>query len=241
MKIISLVPSITETLLDFNLTSQEVIGRTKFCIYPKNKVVDIEKIGGTKNIHIEKIKTLNPDLIIASKEENTQEQVEELMKNFNVWVTDIQNIDDNFKFISDVGTLLNEEKKAQIFNQKIKNILHQNQSYAKQKIAYLIWQNPYMSIGRDTFIHSILETLGFENIFKNHTRYPTITLQDMAAADFIFLSSEPYPFTEKHLLEMQKKILPHQKIIRVDGEAFSWYGTHLLQCENKFKKLLELI
>ena len=240
MKIISLVPSITETLFDFGLNETEIIGRTKFCIHPKNLVKKVEIIGGTKNLNLEKIKNLNPDLIIANKEENEKSQVEELMKDFNVWVTDIETLDDNSKFLTELGILLNKEDLAKNFNQKISDIFNGIKNDKPKKVCYLIWKNPYMTIGSDTFIHEILEQLGFENIFKNEKRYPEISVYEMKSADYIFLSSEPFPFQQKHIDELQKE-LPNSKIILVDGEAFSWYGTHLAKCGNYYRDLLELI
>ncbi len=236
MKIISLVPSITETLFDFGLNSNEIIGRTKFCIHPKNKVGEIVKIGGTKNLNIDKINALNPDLIIANKEENTKEQVEELIKNHKVWVTDIQTLEDNENFISALGEKVNQPQRASQINQKINQILTDNKISSPIKVAYLIWRKPYMSVGGDTFIHHILEVLGFENVFKNQTRYPEIKINDLQKTDFVFLSSEPYPFSEKHIQELQEE-LPHIPIKLVDGEAFSWYGSHLLKCEDYFEHL----
>ena len=236
MKIVSLVPSITESLFDFRLTKNEVIGRTKFCIHPENKVKDVAIIGGTKNLNIEKIIALNPDLIIANKEENEKLQVEELQKKCKVWVTDIRNLEDNENFISEVGILLNKEKLAAEFNRNINEIFINKSEKESVKVAYLIWKNPYMTIGSDTFIHEILEKLGFENIFKNEKRYPEISLDQMNEADYIFLSSEPFPFQQKHIEEIQKH-LPNQKIILVDGEAFSWFGTHISKCATYYKTL----
>lgn len=236
MNIISLVPSITETLFDFGLTDHEVIGRTKFCIHPKELVKNVEIIGGTKNLNISKIKSLSPDLIIANKEENDKAQVEELMKDFKVWVTDIETLEDNQNFLTKLGILLNKEKIAQNFNQKINSIFNLKKTTDPKKVAYLIWKNPYMTVGSDTFIHEIIEKLGFENLFKNEKRYPEISLDQMQEADVIFLSTEPFPFQQKHVEELHNE-LPGKKIIVVDGEAFSWYGTHLAKCSDYFQNL----
>ena len=238
MKIISLVPSITETLFDFGLTDTEIIGRTKFCIHPKGLVKNVETIGGTKNLNLEKIKNLNPDLIIANKEENEKLQVEELMKDFKVWVTAIETLEDNSRFLTELGTLLNKENTAKNFNQKISDIINGIKNQEPKKVCYLIWKNPYMTIGSDTFIHDILDKLGFENVFKNEKRYPEISVEEMKNADFIFLSSEPFPFQQKHIDELQKELL-HSKIVLVDGEAFSWYGTHLAKCGEYFFELVK--
>ncbi len=238
MKIISLVPSITEALFDFGLSEKEIIGRTKFCIHPENAVQKIEIIGGTKNLNIAKIKSLNPDLIIANKEENVKEQIEELQKDFKVLVTNVSNLEDNYYLLKTLGNLLGKQEIAQKFNLKIYEILAKFSDLEKKKCAYLIWKNPYMTVGFDTFIHDILDKIGFQNIFKNQKRYPEISVEDLKVADYIFLSSEPFPFQQKHIDELQKE-LPDAKIFLVDGEAFSWYGTRLAKCENYFQNLVE--
>lgn len=237
MKIVSLVPSITEALFDLGLTENEVVGRTKFCIHPQDKVKNVPVIGGTKNINIDKIKALQPDLILANKEENIKEQVEALMDDFKVTVTNVETIEDNYYLLKNLGKLLGKEDRAQLFNLKIYDILLQAKLEIPVKAAYLIWKNPYMTIGEDTFINRILTEIGFENIFKERTRYPEIKTEDLMDADLIMLSSEPFPFKEKHMEELQA-VYPDKKIMIVDGEAFSWYGTHIAKCENYFKELL---
>ena len=240
MKVVSLVPSITETLFDLGLTSDEIVGRTKFCIHPKELVKDVEIIGGTKNLNIEKIKALKPDLIIANKEENVKEQVEELMKDFKVLVTNVETLEDNYYLIKQFGHLFGKEEKAQFLNIKTYEVFDIPKREKKLKVAYLIWKDPYMTVGGDTFISRILEELGFENLFKNQKRYPEVQLEDLKEADLIFLSSEPFPFKEKDIAEIQN-ICVNQKIMIVDGEAFSWYGSHLAKCEHSYRKLLEEI
>lgn len=237
MKVISLVPSITEALFDLGLTEKEIIGRTKFCIHPAEKVKNVEIIGGTKNLNIEKIRSLHPDLILANKEENVKEQVESLMNDFKVTVYNTETIEDNYYLVKNLGLLFNKEERAQTFNLKIYDVLNQAKINSKVKAAYLIWKNPYMTVGSDTFIHNVLSEIGFENIFKNQTRYPEIKAEDLAEADVIMLSSEPFPFKEKHIAEL-KEVYPQKKIMIVDGEAFSWYGTHIAKCESYFRELI---
>lgn len=237
MKVVSLVPSITEALFDLGLTENEVVGRTKFCIHPEEKVKNVAIIGGTKNINIDKIKALQPDLILANKEENIKEQVEALMDDFKVIVTNVETIEDNYYLLKHLGKTFHKEDKAQLFNLKIYDVLNQAKISSTIKAAYLIWKNPYMTIGSDTFIHKILAEIGFENIFKDKTRYPEIEIGDLAEADVIMLSSEPFPFKEKHIEEL-KEFYPDKKIMIVDGEAFSWYGTHIAKCEDYFKELI---
>ena len=182
MKIISLVPSITETLFDLGLSENEIIGRTKFCIHPANRLKNVSVIGGTKNLNITKIKALKPDLIIANKEENIKEDVEELQKYFKVLVTNVSNLEDNYYLLKTLGNLLGKQEIAQKFNLKIYEILAKFSDLEKKKCAYLIWKNPYMTVGFDTFIHDILDKVGFQNIFKNQKRYPEISVEDLKAA-----------------------------------------------------------
>lgn len=240
MKIVSLVPSITETLFDFGLTKHEVAGRTKFCIHPAEEVKNVAIIGGTKNLNIDKILYLKPDLIIANKEENEKLQVEELAKSCRVWVTDIATLKDNENFLWEMGMVLKKRALAEEFNSRINSIFSSiKKENQRKKVAYLIWQNPMMSIGGDTFINNILTEIGFANILQDKTRYPEITLKEIAKADYLLLSSEPYPFGEKHRIIFQDQ-LPSTKVVLVDGEAFSWFGTHILQCGDYLKKLSEL-
>lgn len=231
MRIVSLVPSITKSLFDFGLTETQIVGRTKFCIHPAERACNVPVIGGTKNLHLDKIRALQPDLIIANKEENQKEQVEELMDFADVWVTDVSNLEDNANFISELGRRLNRRAIAEEFNEKIWGLFKPGQVEIPRKAAYLIWKDPYMSVGRDTFIHDILVRTGLQNIFEDETRYPVVSTDQLSAAEVILLSSEPYPFKEKHMAEL-RSVLPDKEILLVDGEVFSWFGTHLAGQEN---------
>jgi ABC-type Fe3+-hydroxamate transport system substrate-binding protein len=242
-RIISLVPSQTELLHYFNL-EEETIGITKFCVHPKAWHQTKTRVGGTKAININKIKELQPDLIIANKEENVQEQIEELALDYPVWVTDVNNLDDALKMITDIGELTNKEKEANLLvkeiNIRFENLSHKPQTTNyKPKTAYLIWQKPYMTVGGDTFINDMLLKCGFQNIFADKSRYPEVTIEDLQIANcqLLLLSSEPYPFKQKHIDELQVQ-LPDIKIILADGEFFSWYGSRLLQAPSYFKQLI---
>ncbi|MBW8360077.1 MAG: helical backbone metal receptor [Weeksellaceae bacterium] len=237
MRIVSLVPSITEALFDFELDETAIVGRTKFCIHPAEKVESVSVIGGTKNLNIRKIKDLKPDLIIANKEENEKNQIDELTQDFKVWLTDIKNLDDNQKFLTELGEIIGKHELAEKYNKKIADIFADLRYGRPKRAAYLIWANPYMTVGADTFIHDIMSRLGFKNIFEDRKRYPEITVEDLKDAEYVLLSSEPFPFKEKHAAELQLQ-LPDSKILLVDGEAFSWYGTHLHKCGHYFKSLI---
>jgi ABC-type Fe3+-hydroxamate transport system substrate-binding protein len=238
-RIISLVPSQTELLFDLGL-EKEVIGITKFCIHPQHRVKQIEKIGGTKTVDLEKIRKLKPDLIIGNKEENEQGQIECLMNEFPVWMSDIYTLKDAISMIEKIGLLTGKSENASILTAEILNNFKQLSRTPKASnvsVAYLIWKNPYMVAGRDTFINDVLQIGGWENVFKD-SRYPIITADDLRrkSPDMIFLSSEPYPFAEKHLKEF-KEIYPNAKTIIVDGELFSWYGSRLKYTANYIMKL----
>jgi len=248
-RIISLVPSQTELLYDLGL-SDEIVGITKFCIHPEKWFHNKTRIGGTKTLDFEKIKLLNPDLIIGNKEENEQSQIEELSKHYNVWMSDITNLKDSFDMILRIGAMVGKHQESinmklqieQAFNNlNCEPELVEGQSENK-KIAYFIWQNPYMVAGNNTFINDMLSRCGFNNVFATPllTRYPVVRTEQIATAnpDVIFLSSEPFPFKEKHIWNF-KTICPNAKVMIVDGELFSWYGSRLLSSPHYFTKLIQ--
>lgn len=237
MRIISLVPSITETLID--LAPEMVIGRTKFCIHPADFVKKLPVVGGTKNFHPEKVRELRPDLVIVNKEENEKEPVEELMKDLNVMVTNIENLDDNYKLIRELGEIVGQQKKAEEICQKTIRIFEENHLKQSIRTGYMIWRKPYMTVGGDSFVNHILETLGFINIFNDRKRYPEIELKELDETELIILSTEPYPFSEKHIPEFSSE-LPDKKIIVADGEAFAWFGSRLSKLEDFYKNLVKV-
>ncbi|RYG10022.1 MAG: cobalamin-binding protein [Chitinophagaceae bacterium] len=235
-RIISLVPSQTELLFDLGL-GEEVVGITKFCIHPIEKFASCTKVGGTKKLKIDVIRSLKPDLIIGNKEENTQNEIEELMSEFPVWMSDIANLEDSMRMIEQIGELVNRAPEAAYLNHLILAGFNDLQSLAVSKninkrVAYIIWKDPYLFAGRDTFIDDILRKIGLTNVVKQ-SRYPQVALPQLQTQnpELIFLSSEPYPFKEKHSEEI-KAILPHVKVILVDGEMFSWYGSRLVKAIN---------
>jgi len=238
-RIISLVPSITYTLSDFGL-EQEIIGITRFCKYPTDWKNNKRIIGGTKQLKIEQIKQLAPELILASKEENTKEEIENLSQYFPVYVSDVKDYKSNINFIKDLGLLLSKENKAKDIIKTInkKYELISNLSGTKKKGLYLIWKNPWMSVGGDTFIHTMLNEAGFDNLLEKEIRYPQISLEKIKKLkpEYLLLSSEPYPFKEKHRLELAKE-LPDTKIVLVNGEYFSWFGTYPIKAYDYFTHL----
>lgn len=242
-RIVSLVPSQTELLYDLGL-EESIVGITKFCVHPFHFKSTKTIIGGTKNVKYEKITALQPDIIIANKEENTLEIVEELRKICPVWVTDIYTVEDNLQMISDFGQLFDKRTEAQKWNDKIAFAYEDFQNFMKpvesKKAAYFIWANPYMVAGKNTFINEMLLLNKFENIYENREeRYPEIIIQKMRIQgdpDYVFLSSEPFPFKDEHAFELGR-YTHHAKTVFVDGEMFSWYGSRILKAFDYFKKL----
>lgn len=245
-RIVSLVPSQTELLHDLGL-EESIVGITKFCVHPYHLKSTKKIIGGTKKVHFEKIRLLQPDIIIANKEENTKEIVAELSKICPVWVTNIVTIEDNLQMIADFGLLFNKRTEAQKWMDKISFAYRDFQHFVKdkpfQKVAYFIWANPYMVAGNATFINEMLKLNKFHNIYEEKGRYPEIELKKIRLEgdpDYVFLSSEPFPFTDEHAFEIGR-CTHHAKTVFVDGEMFSWYGSRVMKAFEYFKKLHQKI
>ncbi len=262
-RIVSLVPSQTELLFALGL-DEEVIGITKFCIHPESWFRKKQRVGGTKTVKTEVVKALQPDLIIANKEENVKEQIEELQQIAPVWVSDIKTLDDALEMIICVGKTVDKEVRANKLVSEIKTAFEKIEPLSKKlNTAYLIWKDPYMAAGGDTFIHDMLGRCGLTNIFQNINRYPEVSINKFSInntqpsiinspssvnshpsslenCQLLLLSSEPYPFKQKHLDEL-KTLLPLTKILLADGEMFSWYGSRLLYSAEYFKHLIQQV
>lgn len=241
-RIISLVPSQTELLYDLGL-EDSIVGITKFCVHPVHFKSTKQIIGGTKQVKVDKIRALQPDIIIANKEENTLEMVEKLRQICPVWVTNIVTVEDNLQMISDFGQLFNKRTEAHKWIEKLNYAYQDFQLFIKdkpvRKVAYFIWANPYMVAGKDTFINEILHLNHFQNIYIDKGRYPAIELKRIRLEgdpDLVFLSSEPFPFKDEHAFEIGR-FTHHAKTLFVDGEYFSWYGSRLLKAFDYFKQL----
>lgn len=237
-RIISLVPSQTELLIDLGLEEQ-LVGITKFCVHPKylRKIKAI--VGGTKQVNLEKIKALAPDIILCNKEENTKEMVEALEAIAPVHVSDILKLEDAFELMSQYGAIFKKEALVKIMVSSVKKKIAALQEQVKdkpvKKVAYVIWKKPLMVAGKDTFIDELLKLIKFENVFRE-SRYPETNFKEIIAKnpDLLLLSSEPFPFKEKHKAYFSEL---NAQIQLVDGEYFSWYGSRLVAAMDYFKKL----
>ena len=267
VRIVSLVPSQTELLYTLGLDTPasasvssapgfEVVGITKFCVHPASWFREKKRIGGTKDVRPEMIDALQPDLIIANKEENDREQVEALATRYPVWISDVKTLPDALAMIRAVGELISRPQQALVLAAAIEKgfselaILHPAipTSSPSQpapaptpslRTAYFIWRKPWMVAGDGTFIDDMLQRCGLTNIFGDQDRYPVVDLASLAnkSCELVLLSSEPYPFRKQHIAEIQA-LLPNASIRLVDGELFSWYGSRLLQAPAYFQKLL---
>ncbi|MFY7840850.1 MAG: ABC transporter substrate-binding protein [Lacibacter sp.] len=247
LRIVSLVPSLTELLYSLQLEN-EVVGITKFCVHPENWYSTKKRVGGTKNVDIAQVRSLQPNLVIASKEENVKEQVEAIEPFCPVYCSDIANLNTAYEAIEHIAILSNRTLYAQQLVLQIKKGFAQiTAAIQKLRCIYLIWNNPYMSAGGDTFINEMLTAAGFENALQEQQRYPVLALEEIAElnVDIVFFSSEPFPFKQQHLdaftISWQQR-MPQAKMPLlniVDGEFFSWYGSRLLYAPAYFKKIRE--
>ncbi|MSQ79720.1 MAG: cobalamin-binding protein [Flavobacteriaceae bacterium] len=226
IRIVSLVPSQTELLYYLGL-EKEVVGQTLFCIHPKKMNETKPRVGGTKKLNINKIKALKPDLIIGNKEENLKEQIDELTSEFPVWMSDIKTIEDAYWMMQQVGELVGRNAEAGQLVSEIR-VAFENIPKAHKSAIYLIWQKPFMAAGCDTYIHNLMQQIGIKNLVTI-TRYPELSVTEINKIDpeLILLSSEPFPFGKKHIIELQP-IFHNAKLMMVDGEMFSWYGSRML-------------
>jgi ABC-type Fe3+-hydroxamate transport system substrate-binding protein len=229
-RIISLVPSQTELLFSLGL-EERIVGVTKFCVHPI-QVHSKTRVGGTKSFDFEKINALRPDIILGNKEENYQEGIEQLRRNYPVWMSDIYSVDDALRTIGDVGIITGTDSIANALKLEIQSRFGKLSKRKPASVLYLIWRKPWMAAGKNTFIDDMLSRNGWRNVLTQ-LRYPVLNTEDIVALnpDLIFASSEPYPFTHKHRDEL-KQLCPNAKFILVDGEMFSWYGSRLtLACD----------
>lgn len=241
-RIISLVPSQTELLVDLGLKDQ-LVGVTKFCVHPVDLRKEKTVVGGTKQVHLDKIKALDPHIILCNKEENTEEMVLELEKICPVHVSDVKTIDDALELILQYGEIFEVEEKASEIAKEISSLKEKFQQEIVNrkpiKVAYFIWKKPWMVVGNDTFIDHLLQLNNFQNVFSEEaSRYPEIKLEQLEEkeVELVLLSTEPFPFKKSHC-EQLKKELTKPDILLVDGQFFSWYGTRLLAAFGYFREL----
>ena len=242
-RIVSLVPSQTELLHALGLRD-EVVGITKFCIHPSEWFHEKARVGGTKNLNFERIQALAPDLILGNKEENEQAQMEALFDSYPIWMSDITTLDDSLQMIMQVGELVGRAEEALTLAREVRDGFNQfAPTIRPRSCAYLIWRSPWMVAGHSTFIDHLLVRCGLQNVFTNEeSRYPKVSDEQLASAqpEVILLSSEPYPFKEKHIAELSA-LCPKSQILLIDGEMCSWYGSRLLETPRYLSHFLKAL
>ncbi|MGJ5641996.1 ABC transporter substrate-binding protein [Formosa sp. S-31] len=242
-RIVSLVPSQTELLCDLGL-EDKLVGVTKFCIHPEGIRTSAKVVGGTKQVNVEAVLALKPDIILCNKEENSKAGIEELDGIAPIHISDVYTFEDSLELITMYGALFSVLERAK---QIIDDLVYQKQDFERficdkpvKRVAYFIWKSPWMVAANQTFINYVLQLNKLENVYGNLERYPEVDLASVnkVSPDYILLSSEPFPFKTVHKTEMELHC-PASKIILVDGEMFSWYGSRLLKAFAYFKSLRE--
>ena len=239
-RIVSLVPSQTELFVDFGLVDS-LVGITKFCVHPADLRKQKTIIGGTKQVHYDRVAELRPDVIIANKEENTLQMVEQLESIAPVWISDIYTVQDSLDFVQNMGDLFEKQEKASSIIQQTwssrNRFLDAITDQQTTKVAYLIWKKPFMVAGRNTFINALLEDNKFQNIITDpQSRYPEVSKEELKTADLVLLSPQSLtPLKEKDRQQLEDQLNKPVKL--VDGEYFSWYGSRLAKAYEYFTHL----
>lgn len=226
LRLVSLVPSTTETLFALGC-GEALVGYTRFCVHPEGQVSQEKWIGGTKNPKLEQIVALRPDVVLANREENRAEDVAALeAAGIPVWVAEPRTVPDAIADVRALGHLLNRAAEGEALALALEQALASVRVGPSRTFAYLIWQEPWMVAGSETFVSSLLALAGGRNAFAG--RYPTIALDNLRGVERILLASEPFPFAEKHLDALVQAGIPRTRLRLVDGERLSWHGVRLL-------------
>jgi len=266
LRVISLVPSITELLFDLGLEpAKEIVGRTRFCDRPPGRVDPVPTIGGTRTVEVDEVLGLEPELVIANRDENPREIVEELESRAegpDVFVTDPASFDEAVRMIRDIGRLTGRPRPGGSIASEITELRDQLPEKDRGTALYLIWTEPYMSVSPETFVHDMLRLAGYQNVIgpsflyvhdyrsPGAARYPEVTVKEVIALrpDHVLLASEPFPFEAKHAQRLRKQLAEQDPayaeevgIRLVDGQYYSWYGSRLLDALRSFRQELQQV
>ncbi len=257
-RVVSLVPNWTETLFDLGLTGEEILGRTDYCIHPRDRVVDIEKVGGPRDPNVERIFALDPDLIVVDREENRKEDVERIDRHWRpsrVFATGPTTVNEALNDVEKLGLLFDAQNQAHDLIENVRSLVARVVRKDRGTAAYLIWQDPLIIASRETYIGDVLEILGYRNVFdcstlkdlhpKGRMDYPVVTVDLLVRhePDTIFLSTEPFPFRRTDVDRLRSRL--HQfdtdyaeraDVRIVNGEYFSWYGSRMIHAFRYFVK-----
>ncbi|EXI81250.1 MAG: vitamin B12-transporter protein BtuF [Candidatus Accumulibacter appositus] len=237
-RIVSLVPSLTELLVDLGLAEQ-LVGRTGFCIHPRQAVRRLPKLGGTKGFALDKLRALAPTHVLVNIDENRREEVEALQAFVpHVIVTHPLAVRDNLALYELLAGIFGGNAEVETratalaadFEREWRALSAQTDTLPRQRVLYLIWQQPWLSVARDTYISRMLAAAGWDSLpIESALRYPEVDLAALARqADWLLLSSEPYPFREQHLRQLAEQ-LPTTRATLINGEMVSWYGSRAIR------------
>lgn len=244
-RIVSLVPSLTEALFAFGL-GEKVVGRTRYCTQPPRAVGKITKIGGTKKVDLESILSLEPDLVVAVREENPRESVEALMDaGVPVLLGEPETVAGAVEFLKEIADRI-EAPRAQAVLEPIERVCERLRSAKPEtrRVFAPIWKEPYMSVGSDTYVHDVLKLCGGENICGDSERYPEVSLEEIEAKqpEAVLLPDEPYPFSAEDLPKFYALDVPaarDDRIHLVDGKLLTWYGPRMASSLTQIAALLK--
>jgi len=234
-RIVSLVPSLTESVASLG-GADRLVAVTEWCVHPQDVVKTIPKVRGTKNPYVKKILELKPDLVLANREENRERHVVELRRHVPVFVTYPRSVFDALKTVKDLGVLLEAPERAAEIAEACETLIDGIHESADPYFhtACLIWRDPWMAVGPDTYIHDLLGHFGFVNVYRDEDgRYPETSLQELSerGAEIVLLPSEPYEFQDNHREEVQAAVwqrVPGCRVVLVDGSYLTWWGTRTL-------------
>ncbi len=247
-RIVSLVPSITETLFALG-GGGALVGATDFCVHPESELAGVARVGGTKNASVERIRELRPELVLANKEENRRRTVEQLeAAGIPVFVSYPRTVHSALEDLATLGRLLERPGEAAAMVERIEQAWARARRRASTPgplVAALIWRGPYMAVGGDTFSHALLIESGGRNAFAGaDSRYPRIETSELEAAapEVNLLPTEPYAFCEADRAELLALDCPAARDGRVhivEGELLSWYGPRMARALDLFSSLFE--
>ena len=233
MRIVSLCPSLTELVFDLG-HGDELVGRTKFCVHPADKVGAVEKVGGTKNPKIDRIIELAPDLVLLNEEENRREDAEALRAaGVQCHVSFPHTALDTAQMVRSIAAAIDAKAQGERIARDIEarhdRVVKSAADREPVSYAYLIWREPWMTVNADTFVSALLGDVGGRNAFASAAeRYPAITPEDLTSAspDMVLLSTEPFPFQPTHADELARLTgIERDRFEIVDGEMLSWHGS----------------
>jgi ABC-type Fe3+-hydroxamate transport system substrate-binding protein len=245
-RIVSLVPSLTEALFAFG-AGERVVGRTRYCLWPPRAVGKVPTVGGTKKVDVPRLLELEPDLVVAVREENSRENVERIQEaGVPVFVGAPESVEGALWLLRELARIVEAPRTDAVLDpiERVYGRLREVMKGTNSRRLFVpIWKNPYMSVGSDTYAHDVLETCGGENVCGGSTRYPIFTLEEVEAAqpEIVLLPDEPYPFSAEDLEDFYALDIPaahEDRIHLVDGKLLTWYGPRMASSLSQLAALL---